>query len=243
MEKQNEEQLIEPIDADNLTIGEGEPAAEEVQAEAKPQEAKVKIGGKEFASQAEAWAYAERLEQENLANDAYKQGIQDALNQSQQAQSVTQSVPEEDDSIFDELYTNPKEFLAKRDAQIAQSLEEKIFSKIAQENREKELWNQFYSENPDLKSKDKLVKLTLQENWDTLGYMKDAGEAMKILAQKTRGELRKYLEDMKPQHELSNFGGGPSPGSQQSVTQKKTEEKPLGFLDQIAKMQDKRVNS
>ncbi len=207
---------------------EGEvPQAEEATTEAP----KFKIGAREFTNQEEAWAYAEQIEQERIAADAFRQGVEAASrlspgNPAPQPQKA--EVPEEIDPLY---YTDPQAYFAKREAQIIARATQAVDQQTRQRQTHEETWNQFYSEYPDLATAKEFVDLTLQQNWTTLQHV-ETKQALKQLAEKTRAKLKPIIEARIPKTELPKVKTAVSAGGSQQVTQKKTEYRPLSFVEQ-----------
>jgi len=206
-EEQSEETVVEeeqPLvtggPEDISGAGESEISEPVEAAPAAPAE-NIKIGDQSFATQKEAWDYADELAKERLAQDAYRQGIDDASRM--QTQVTPENAPvEAGDSFDDEFYSNPQEYLKKYGEQIKKSVTEDLNSASATKTREAELWKQFYDSNPDLQVKERLVKSILQDNWDVLGRMKNSDDALRILADKTRAELKSWSDADKPSTEM-----------------------------------------
>jgi len=223
----------------------GTPETEAVAEEVTPgdagqeAEAPIKIGDQEFNDPKEAWKYAEGLEKERLANDSYRQGVQDTM--SQQPVTVQTQAPVKEDDFDEKFYADPKKYLNEMTANIEERVNKRVNDERTQARTVDTLWKQFYSDYPDLQGKDRLVKSLLEENWGVIGHMQDSKAAMKILAGKTRSELQGYITQAKPQTELTNNAGGASSGSQSQVTPKETEEPVLSFIDQVANLNSKRV--
>lgn len=212
-------------------------AAPAVAVVGQPKE-KIRIGDRTFDSQKEAWSYAEELERQRLAADAYRQGIQDAL---QRDNPQAQNEPPPPEENFEEkFYADPKKFLDEYGQKIRDNVTREVLGQVEKQSKVTKLWEQFYNENPDLQSQRALVQAILQQEWDTLGHMPDHGKALKLLAEKTRGELNKYFEQLKPRQELPNTKAGASPGGQVTTTRPQVDKKPLDFLSQVRHLQDKR---
>jgi hypothetical protein len=227
-----------------LSMGFGEEATKEEEVVEEPAvaakaEEEILIGGKTFTNEADAIAYARELEQERLASDAYRQGVQDAAIQTKGNPSDAAQGEKED--FNEKFYENPQDFIAQAVKKAADDGYQRAITEVDQRSQKENLWNEFYSQNPELKSKDKLVQTILQDNWDVLGHMKDHKAAMKILAKKTKDTIRAWIDEDKPKETLANTQIGASPGSQSQVTLKKTEEKPLDFISQIRKAQEERM--
>lgn len=202
-------------------------AAEETPAVVEEAEEIIRIGDKEFKTQAEAIKYAESLESDKLVSEAYNQGMRDTL---QQSQAQVAPPPPEEDKFDEEFYTNPKEKLKKiKDEAIREAL-----ATVQAEQRKENLWGQFLNENPDIERRD--AERILNENFETIGKMTDVAAAMKVLATKTRAEYQRMAERLAPRKELPNRGGqavstGNSNGA--GVTPQKKVEKPLDMFSQL----------
>lgn len=203
---------------------------------------KIRIGDKTFSTTREAMEYAEALERENLAQSSYQQGILDALSRGEKPPSP-QVMRDEFDMNEEELerfYANPKDFLRQFAKRITSQVTTDINQSIEKQNKVTQLWNEFYSENPDLSGDRDLVQMILTQEWDTLGNISDHKKAMKILAQKTRDRVQKISNSLKPRAELPNSQRGASPGGQPLASRSMPAEKPLDFLSQLHQAQSKR---
>lgn len=197
--------------------------------EDEEEETLIRIGDKEFKSQADALKYAESLEYEKLAGDNYNRGIQDAM----QAIRPQEPQVQEEDDFEEKFYSNPKETLKAVKDQATQE----AIAQIKKEQTRESLWNQFLTENPDLRRKD--AQRVLEENWETLGKITDLPKAMKLLAVKTRAEYQEIAERLRPRTELPNKGGqAVSAGSATppSVTRAQKEATSPNFIAEMKKM-------
>lgn len=202
------------------------------QAKAKETEEEelIRIGDKEFKTQAEALAYAESLQLEKLAGDNYSKGIQDAI---QAIKGQEPAAPVEEDNFEEKFYSNPKATLQEVKEQAKRELKEELTKEARREN----LWNQFLTENPDLRRKD--AQRVLEENWETLGKITDLSKAMKILATKTRAEYQEIAERLRPRTELPNKSGqavSSGSGAPASVTHTKKESSSPNFIAEMKKI-------
>lgn len=197
--------------------------------EDEEEETLIRIGDKEFKSQADALKYAESLEYEKLAGDNYNRGIQDAM----QAIRPQEPQVQEEDDFVEKFYSNPKETLKAVKDQATQE----AIAQIKKEQTRESLWNQFLTENPDLRRKD--AQRVLEENWETLGKITDLPKAMKLLAVKTRAEYQEIAERLRPRTELPNKGGqAVSAGSATppGVTRAQKEATSPNFIAEMKKM-------
>lgn len=200
--------------------------------EETPVEPLIRIGDREFKTQAEAIKYAEELEEEKLRAELYNQGVRDALASGRPLVEPETPKPEEDN--FDErFYANPKETLRELEERAILKAESRIEAKMKREV----LWNEFLNENPDIRRKD--AERVLNENWDLFEKMTDFPKAQKILAQKVRSEYDEIRSLAKPRTELTNRttqGLSSGSGAPRGVTPQKKEDTPLDFISQMKKL-------
>lgn len=223
-----------PIEAraEDADAPEERPAAEETPAQVEEEETLIRIGDQTFKTQAEAIAYAERLENEKLINEAYHSGIRETLAATQKTAPAAE--PEED-KFDEEFYANPKETLKKVQA----SARDEALAVIRAEQRREQMWSDFFRENPDLDGQRRLCEMTLQENWETIGKMTDIPKASKLLATKVRGIFQDYNERQKPRTELKSKpiqGLSPSGAPPRSVTPEKKTDGPVDFVTEMKRM-------
>lgn len=202
----------------------GETAAEPV---VEPEEL-IKIGDKEFKTQAEAIKYAESLEYDKLVSQAYNEGVKDSLKVNAPQTPIT----EKEDNFEARFYTDPKGTLKS----LKEEAKAEALEAVKAENRKEQLWTTFLSDNPDVDRRD--AERILKENWETLGQMSDIPKAMKILAQKTRGYYDEIIERRKPRTELPNKGSqvvSSGNATSSGVTPARSE-KPLDFVSELKKL-------
>lgn len=190
---------------------------------------KIRIGDKYFQNQTEAFDYAAELEREKLAADAFRQGIETARAQSQGNISAEKPAA---DNFEEEFYSNPKEYLAKKEVQIVQQAEQRVTERLERERKHTETWTEFYSTYPDLANSKVLVNAVLQARWNDLQHI-DTVKALKILAEQVRAEKRAMLAEELPRTALPPQKRTASTGTSANVTQKIVDEKPLNFAAQI----------
>lgn len=191
---------------------------------------KIKIGEREFDSESDAIKYAEELERKTEAAELYNQGVRDALAANTRPAEAT---PEPEDNFEERFYANPKEALKE----VQSRARDEAVSLIRAENKREALWNQFLSENPDIRRKD--AERILAENAETIGRMTDTIKAMKALAQKTRAEYEEIRDLGKPRTELlnkQNQGLSPSGGAPKRVTPKENNSAPLSFTEELKRL-------
>lgn len=207
-----------------------QPQAAEAAPEA-PQTAKIRIGSKEFTNQEEAFAYAEELERQRDAADAFRLGVEAAT-------KVTPGNPEpaappEPQELDPEYYTNPQEYWRKREQQIIDRAEQRVQQSIQRQRSHEETWNKFYSDYPDLSQVRDIVEMTRQQHWGTLQHMQ-VETGLKELADKTRAKLRSYVQAQMPKVILPK--GPPttaSPGGAPGVTSRQAPKPVLNFAQQV----------
>lgn len=203
---------------------EGEAPAEKAAGEVEEEE--IRIGDQVFKTQAEAFRYAEKLEQEKLLAEAHSAGIQEVL----RAQAASQPAPIVEDKFDEEFYANPKATLEKVKLQATADAEARIDMKLAREKQ----WDTFLEKYPDIRRKD--AERILSEQWDTLGKITDLEKGMQVLAQRVRADYAELEEIRKPRTALPEKKGAQtsrSGGSPISVTPKENEARPLTLAEQM----------
>ncbi len=216
----------DPVKAKEEVVAE---LAAEVEAPAAETEAEtlITIGDREFKSQAEAIKYAESLERDKFAAEAYNQGIRETLALTQKPET-----PREEENFDEKFYMNPKEALR----QVKEQAKQEALAVVDARDAEKAAWREFTTTYPELADSEKEVRRILQENWDVLGKITDRERAMKILATKTKAYFQDISDRMKPKTELSNRGGqvvSPRGSSATVVTPAKKDERVLTLAEQM----------
>lgn len=200
-----------------------------VAAAAEPEE-EIRIGSQTFKSTKEAVAYAEAQERERELERAHTAGLREAIEA--QSRSATPAPVVEEEDIETELYTNPKGTLEKiRARAVAEAV-----NIVKAEKQKEEMWNDFLSENPDIRRKD--AERILSENMDTIGKLEDIEKGKKALAAKVRAEYAEIGEMLKPRTALSTGKAAisPSGGTKSGVTPTKQPEKILSFSEQVRRL-------
>jgi hypothetical protein len=207
-------------------LGEGEEAPPVVE---KEEEEPIRIAGKTFKTQKEAFAYAEQLEQNNLIAEAHAQGVREAL-----AANAPPVVPPEEEDFDTKFYSNPKEAL--RDVQIR--ARDEAVALIRQETAREKAWNEFLSEYPDIRRQD--AEAILGANTKTIVAL-PWEDGRKALARAVYKEYDEIDTLRRPKTELTNKKPAlsPSGGVSRSVTPKASEEKSLSFMEQVRKVKSK----
>jgi hypothetical protein len=209
-------------------LGEGE-VAEVI--EAKPEEAEepIRIAGKTFKNQKEAFEWAEKAEQDRLLAEAHSQGVREAL-----AANAPAPTPVEEEDFDTKFYTNPKETLRE----IQNRARDEAVAMIRAESAKEKAWNEFLAEYPDIRRQDAEAVLTAHTK--TIGILPwDQGR--KALASAVYKEYDEISNLRKPRTELSNkkTALSPSGGAARGVTPKGGEEKILSFAEQLRQSKSK----
>lgn len=209
-------------------------AAEVTPEAAEPEEEKapIKIGSREFKNQAEAFAYAQELEQEKLANDAFRHGVEVA---SQTPQGNPAPAAQQAEELDPEFYTDPQSYMRKRDARIAAEIEARVHGSIEMKERNAQTWDGFYKNYPDLASVRKLVDITFKENFERLKHVK-LEVALKEIADKARAFKQEITEASMPGKTLAKVTQAASAGKGTGVTPQAKEEPVLNFTQQLRNM-------
>jgi len=223
-----------PVPAEAAQEEEVEGAPEVPQAAAP----KVRIGSREFATAEEAWTYAQELEQEKIAADAFRQGVETAA---QAQQSNLPPAPQEPEQIDPLFYTDPAAWSRKREAELAAQIEARINQNLTIKERNAQTWTKFYSDYPDLAKAQPLVQLALNQDWNTLQHI-ETGKALKLLADKVRAMKREMLADELPGQTLPQVRQTASAGRGVGVTPAAPKEQALNFIQQMRTMTKKKAS-
>lgn len=195
---------------------------------AADEEELIRIGDQEFKTQAEAIAYAKKLQEEKIINEAYSRGVQEALQAQGQQGAAPQ--PEPEDNFEEQFYTDPKKALAE----VQKKAVQEALKQVEAQRTADRMWSDFLEKYPDVRRKD--AERVLRENWNTIGKITDEAKGMALLASKVREEYEEIIERAKPRTELSNKKGqvtGPKGSPAPSVTPQKKDNKPLDFASQV----------
>lgn len=189
----------------------------------------IRIAGKTFKNQKEAFEWAEKQEQERLLAEAHSQGVREAL-AAQQAQTAIPQKEEEDDFEV-RFYSNPKETLRE----IQTKARDEAVELIRRETAKEKAWNEFLSEYPDIRRRD--AEMILDAHANTIGIL-PWNEGRKALAQAVYKEYDEITNLRKPKTEMMNKKPAlsPSGGAPKSVTPRGQDEKPLSFAEQLRNM-------
>lgn len=219
----------ENLEADSA--GEEEPQEQEAEQPQVTKAGKFRIGTRTFETQDEAFAYAQELEAEKIAADAFRQGIEAATGQPQDGNPpAEEEVAEEESPDFIAMALDPKkarEFVDKIVTKVTKVADERV----AAQERKENTWREFYSDHDDLIGKEYLVTSVLRDRWDELKEQ-DTKQALKLVAD----DVRKKWKDMNPGQALPKTKNPTTAGNSNAgpgVTQQAPEKKPSTFISQF----------
>lgn len=210
--------------------------------EAPKAPAKFRIGDKEFATQDEAFEYANKIAIDKVQTDAFAEGQKatlDALTPKEEVKVKTLL-----DEVEEELFVNPKAALEKLQNGIAELIDKKAEERetkqrVEQQRKEatEKMYKDFYAENQDIADFPELVEFVTQKHWDEVGKM-PVKQGLARVAEETRKMIKKSRESAAPQRELSSkpatvAGGGSTPAP--IATSNSTPQSPLDFISQVNK--------
>jgi hypothetical protein len=212
-------------------------------------EGKYKIGDRSFATIEEAHTYATSqlatVEQEKLINDAYRQGISEALQHQNPSVNVTpQQATPEDDFNEEEYFANPKEFLKKFANKIKTETQAEFDARSSVKESGERVWREFTNRHPALADFRGEAEGFVSRNQAAVRAViatkgQDAG--YDYIALKLREEFSKYANAVKPKKDLPNGGGATPPANARGgVTPKTPVKKPLSMIEQIRSIKKKR---
>lgn len=207
--------------------------------QAAPAADAIRIGDKTFATQAEAFAYAQaelaRQNNELAIAEAYRAGIADASMPMHNAPQAP-AQPQDDPEWETKFYADPKRTLHEFATKIREEVKKEVTGEVEMRTEEQKLWAQFYQRHPDLEGfqEDAQAMLTKHDaELKALVRTKGQTAAFDYLAQKTRAKFQEYIERAKPRRTLPNTSAAPSPGTQTSVTPAAKPKPKVDFISQI----------
>lgn len=196
---------------------------------------KYRIGEKTFATQAEAITYAESTVQAPSEVDAYRQVLREAI--ASAPRTGDQPAPVTEEFSADELYTDPKSFLQKRDERIKNEVINQINQNQAGRDNDERIWSEFIGRHPDLTEyREEITSIAAKHAVETQNLIRTKGQAAAYdyVATKFKAYADRVSSAVKPKRELKNGGAGaPTGGKVETVTPKGAGKKPLSFAEQL----------
>lgn len=223
-----EEEVIEEV-VETEEVETEEPAAP------APAAHKYRIGDKTFATQAEALTYAESQVSSTSEVDAYRQVLREAISAVPRSEPVTQTPKPVDNA--EELYTNPDEYLRKRDERVKAEVLQTVQQHQAANDADNRTWRDFVDRHPDLiEFREEITMLVarIQPEVQTIGRSKGQAAAYDYVATKFKAQVDRINAALKPKRTLKEGGAGTPTGTKtETVTPKKGAVKPLSFVEQL----------
>lgn len=199
---------------------------------------KIKIAGREFNSEAEAEAYVKQIESENLQVKAYNEGLL-------AGRAPGEIKPEAPKDPLEDLQINEEQFWQQPQVEIKKAISEvyrrakedakrEVDEIVTKRDNIKNLWENFWEANPDLRGKKDLIEYIYTKNPE-IGNM-EVSQAFQALA----GRARDILDLSKPQKDLTSRSKPTPTGAQKSVTPKEKEPEYLDLAEQVRRMRKQR---
>lgn len=197
---------------------------------------KYRIGDQYFNTIAEAQAFATQGESvPNSELNAYRQGILDASKNAPGAQNVTPAPVAGE--IDEEYYSNPAEFLRKRDERLKNETVQTVQQTLKAQQYGDQVWNEFSSRHSDLADFREEVDAWAAKNQDQLRAVVEAkgrNAGLDYVALNIKAQFQRIADATKKKRALPNAGAGASPGgARTNVTLKKDAKKILSFAEQV----------
>lgn len=229
-----EPEVVEPAAPSAEPIEAAAPAEAETPAPAAEpaEEELITIGDQKFKTKEEAFKYAESLQQKELMQSVYQQGVQEAI-RALKPEAAAEPAPEEDDT---EYYVDPKAAIAKAEERATK----RAVEQIKKEQQAEQLWNQFETKYPDIRRSDAERILREPENWNSIGKLADHDKAMSLLATKVRAEYQEIIDRVKPRSALPNKSGQAVSSGHSSAPSGVTPKKEPAATNFIAEMKKMR---
>jgi hypothetical protein len=223
-----------------------EPGANTDDVTPEPATPAVVYDGQNFASEKDAFDYAQKklseVETGRLIAEARNEAFQDAAAAMGSQVPASQAMPATAEPEFDEdaYYSDPAGYLKSMREKMTKEIGQSLKSDIAQQQADDKLWNEFFTANPDLQGYKTDCEMMLNQHTKTIELLakKDKTKAMEFLATKTREKFQTWAESQLPHKTLSNAKAGPSSGNAPGVTptQEKNTTEPLDFVSELRNM-------
>ena len=171
------------------------------------------IGGVEYMLTPEA-AAAYQSERDQIAADRQStdHSFNDMLNG---PPADTQQDEDELEDIAAQFYADPKKALAAMEARIRSNITHEVTTSYHQDQAVQQFWTDFYTEHPDLKDEDRIVKTVMSQSWDGVKNLKGKDARNKV-AELTKRELLRIANKMNkgaPKGDSTNLEGDTTPAS------------------------------
>jgi len=207
------------------------PAAEDPSpappAAAAADEGEIRIGTRTFKTQKEAWAYAQELHEKEIANDAFRHGLEVAQGGEKSNAEEPKVTGFDPNNPPEDFWLNPGKYLVDWGNQIR----EQVRSESTMAEKSRATMTQFYKDYPDLVGDEDVVQMLIKSEWNTIKGL-ETKVGLKLVADKARNWLEEKTKKRMPTVELPKVRQTTSRGNGQNVTTKQPEAKPLNFIQQ-----------
>lgn len=183
------------------------------------------IGDRVFTDQAEAIKFANDLAQERARYlQTFNNPAPVAPAPIQQPNNTKNKIP-----LHQLLFEEPEAALAELESNIRQ----KIMGEQVQQNNERNIWENFYQQNPDLKGLEDIVNLQMQKNRTALTPL-SVNEGLKFVAASARDYVSKIRGTANPGERVPNAstqvaGASGAPAQRAEIQANK----PSTFFDEL----------
>ena len=189
--------------------------------------APIHIGlGGEIKTVDELKAYAKKLEDD--AAKRFLEGRRDEANPKTSTQDYLRVAPAAEELNAEEMLENPAAFAQKLEARITKGIE----ARKEAEQRDRQFWDSFYLEHPQLKKFDRAVKSVLTEKWGVIQQM-DVTKGKEVLARESMTYLKEIQGTQGTTVTMTQEPGPTLHGSFPSAGKVETAKKRSTFLDEV----------
>lgn len=102
--------------------------------------------------------------------------------------------PTEDEDLA--FFQSPSKAISQREARLREQLKQELKQELTLEQQRQQYWNQFYQENPELKSRERLVNFIVAEQYESLKDLSPA-ESQREIARMVRETLGNPAQEAK----------------------------------------------
>lgn len=219
-------------------------ASEEVSDDPAPDAPVFKWGDKEFQTQEELAAFISDLDKKATKNQGYEEALA-KLNVAPPApaEEIPEVAPKllvDGKPVGEAIWEDPDKALDAAVTEAVTRATTAIREEQVQQKQVDDLWDGFYTKNPDLGDMQDQVNMVLAKNKAELFAM-PTSDALKKLASLTRGEMKRVKEKFSETENLGNSPAVVASSTPAAPQEAPTEEvvKDVAFIDQLRQFQSK----
>lgn len=232
------EQVYTPVDEE---IAETLPAEEPQEESSEPVFVNIRYQGQSYQVPehiADAWQKREEEFNKKLSTQGAELGQLRRQARQPEPEPVQQAPTEDEDLAF---FQSPSKAISQREARLREQLKQELRQELTVEQQRQAYWSQFYQENPELKSRERLVNFIVAEQYDSLKDLSPA-DSQREIARMARETLGSPAQETKPLPNRQAVTERPSQSRPQprQVPQEPSQPRLTGLSAELAKRAEQR---